>query len=117
MSQKSIQQSVEWLVVLVTGPKKWAKSEYNPRSNEAPPQSIDSTIAMPNIWLITGSSRGLGRVSYRSRPRGRTPSGRDCPAAGAIAGFEIVLPIIKLNSNGKDINLVGLGSYIVNAWL
>jgi hypothetical protein len=62
MSQKSIQQSVEWRVVLVTGPKKWAKSEYNPRSNEAPPQSIDSAIAMSNIWLITGSSRGLGRV-------------------------------------------------------
>jgi hypothetical protein len=51
----------EWRVVLVTVRRNRPKG-INARGHEAPIQSIDSVIVMFNVWLMTGSSRGLGRA-------------------------------------------------------
>jgi acetylornithine deacetylase/succinyl-diaminopimelate desuccinylase-like protein len=38
------------------------QDSINPRRHKPPSQSIDSSIVMSNVCLITGSSTGLGRV-------------------------------------------------------
>ena len=44
------------------GSQEIGQEGINPRRHEAPPQSIDSAIVMSNVWLIRGSSCGLGRA-------------------------------------------------------
>jgi hypothetical protein len=52
----------KWRVVLVTGPKKWAKEGKNQGGMKRHLNQSISAIVMYKVWLITESSRGLGRA-------------------------------------------------------
>ena len=53
---------IQWRVVLVTGPKKWAKEGKNRGGTKRHLNRSISAIVMYKVWLITESSRGLGRA-------------------------------------------------------
>jgi hypothetical protein len=54
--------NIEWRVVVVTGPKKWTKEGKERGGAKRHLNQSISAIVMYNVRLITGSSRGLGRV-------------------------------------------------------
>jgi hypothetical protein len=54
--------SGKWRVVVVTGSKKWPKEGKNRGGTKRHLNQSFSAIVMYKVWLITGSSRGLGRA-------------------------------------------------------
>jgi hypothetical protein len=64
------------------------------------------TMTLISNWPTQGQDKNRDRIGH-----GR----EDQEELEVQTGFQIVPPNIKLNLEGKDIELVGLGSYIVNA--
>jgi len=75
--------SGKWRVVVVTGPKKWAKKGQERGRKTATSINRFRLLLCTIFGLLQKFSRPWPR-SYRSRPRGRTPRGQECPAGKAI---------------------------------
>jgi hypothetical protein len=76
---------------------------------------VISAVSLVGLFLAVTF---IGNWPLQGQARDRDGNGHEREDEDELevqTGFEIVPPNIKLNLQGKDIKLVGLGSYIVNA--